>query len=400
MLKFIRSEWVCPQLLEEINVRDKIISRIDDNADKIKDLCLWIYEHPEVSAQEHGAARKISAFMRERGFSVEEQLCGMETAFVAVKKNGAGPKISFIAEYDALPGSGHSCGHHLITGMSVGAAIGLAAALESFPGTVALFGTPGEETGYGKPFLIERGAFDGVDAAMMIHPHALTSVCPEIITVGGIDFSFTGRAAHAGATPYRGVNALDAVVLLYNNVNALRQQLKDGTRIHGIILEAGDVANTIPDKGKVRLQFRAKELDYFEEVVAKVVRCAKAAALATGCGLAYEHCEPTCFGMSSNKRLAQLFKEQLDSFGIEENATQVMLGSSDIGNLSQILPSLHPLLKMTENGEELHTGDFLRASVKPFALERIALGAKILALTGLTLLESPELCEQLKAGTV
>lgn len=377
-------------------MRDKITGSLDQAADQLRELCQWLYEHPETSLQEYASADKIVLFLKQAGFEVEEKLCGMDTAFRAVKKKGEGPTIAFLAEYDALPGGGHACGHHLITGMSVGAALALAEALDTLPGTVCLYGTPGEETGHGKPYLIEHGAFAGVDAAMMIHPHSQTCVEPEIIAIGGIDFTFSGRASHAGATPFKGINALDAVVLLYNNVNALRQQLKDGTRIHGIILEAGSAANTIPDKGRVRLEFRAKEQDYFDEVVPKVVRCAEAAALATGCTLSWEHFEPTCMGLTSDKMLAGLYKAHMESLGIYESDDKVMPGSSDVGNLSQVLPTIQPLLKTTECDDELHTPDFLASSIKPFAWERMLDGAKALALTGLSLLESPQIVKQLR----
>ncbi|UUC41113.1 M20 family metallopeptidase [Clostridioides difficile] len=376
-------------------MKERIIQVADSKKEKILGLCQSLYDEPEIALQEYKSAKKIAEFLREEGFDVEENLAGMATAFKATKKNGDGPKIAFIAEYDALPGNGHACGHHLIASMGVGAGIALSSILDTYKGEVSIIGTPAEETGDGKPYLIEHGVFDGYDAAMMIHPNSKTCVTPEIIAIGGLDFIFTGKASHAGAKPYNGINALDAVVLLYNNINALRQQLIDGTRIHGIILEAGTAANVIPDMGKVRLEIRAKEQNYFDEVVEKVKNCARGAAIATGCELEFYHFEPTCQGLNENKVLVDIFTKVMEEFGIYEDE-QVLLGSTDMGNLSQIMPCIHPLMKFSENGEELHTKEFLEASINSYAKDRVIDGIKILALTGFNLFENSELLKKMK----
>lgn len=377
-------------------MKQRVIAEVEKNKEKILSLCNYIYENPEIALKEYKSAKKIVEFLREEGFEVEENLGGMDTAFKATKKNGNGPRIALVAEYDALPEIGHACGHHLIAAMGVGAGVALANMLDVYEGEISIIGTPAEETGDGKPFLIEQGVFDGFDAAMMIHPHAKTCLDPEIVTIGGYDFTFKGKASHAGGRPHDGVNALDAIVLLYNGVSVLRQQLKDGTRIHGIILEGGTVANSIPDRCKIRWEVRAKELDYYEEVVQKVINCAKGAALATGCKLDYFQSEPTCLGMDANPVLLQIFKDILKDYDISEDEQNILLGSTDMGDVSQIVPSIHPLLKFTENGEELHTNEFLEASVKPYAEERVITGIELLALTGLELLQNPEKVKELK----
>ncbi|HFL2414151.1 TPA: M20 family metallopeptidase [Clostridioides difficile] len=376
-------------------MKEKVIQVADSITEKIWDLSTYLYENPEIGLQEFKSSKKIAEFLKNEGFEVEENLAGMATAFKATKKNGNGPRIVFTAEYDALPGIGHACGHHLIAAMSVGAGVSLASVLDTYEGEVTIIGTPSEETGDGKPYLIEHGVFDGFDAAMMIHPNSSTCLEPEMIAIGGLDFVFTGKSSHAGAMPYNGVNALDAVVLLYNNINALRQQLVDGTRIHGIILEAGKAANVIPDNGKVRLEIRAKEQDYFNKVVEKVINCAKGAAIATGCELDFYNFEPTCQGLTHNKVLLDVFKNIMKDFGMEENG-EVLLGSSDMGNVSQIIPTIHPMIQVTENGEELHTKEFLEASINPYAKDRVIDGIKILALTGFNLFENPELLKKMK----
>lgn len=376
-------------------MRQIIEAYIEEKREALEALAVWLYEHPEIAMQEKESSAYVADFLRKEGFEVEEHLAGMETAFKAVKKNGNGPKIAFLAEYDALPGIGHACGHHMIAAMSVGAALGLAKALEAYEGEVAVFGTPAEETGEGKSFLVDQGVFKGYDIAMIIHPNGYTSLYPEMIAIGGMDFEFTGKPAHAGAYPYNGINALDSVVLLYNNINALRQQLKDGTRIHGIILEAGSAANVIPDKGRVRLEFRAKEQAYFDEVVQKVVNCAKAAALATGCSLEYDWFEPVCQGLSHNKTLGAVMEGFMEEAGVHSDC-QIQGGSSDVGNVSQALPTIHPMLGVTEKPFEVHTLEFKEATLLPYGRERMVLGMKLMADTGLAIFENPKLLEDVK----
>lgn len=368
---------------------------IEEKREGLETLALWLYEHPEIAMQEKQSSAYVADYLRKQGFEVEEHLAGMETAFKAVKKNGNGPKIALLAEYDALPGIGHACGHHMIAAMSVGAALGLSKALETYEGEVAVFGTPAEETGEGKSFLVDQGVFEGYDIAMIIHPNGYTAMYPEMIAIGGMDFEFTGKPAHAGAYPYNGINALDSVVLLYNNINALRQQLKDGTRIHGIILEAGSAANVIPDKGRVRLEFRAKEQAYFDEVVGKVVNCAKAAALATGCTLEYDWFEPVCQGLTHNKALGGIMEGLMKEAGVYSES-EIQGGSSDVGNVSQTLPTIHPMFCVTEKPFEVHTVEFKEATLLPFGRDRMVLGMKLMADTGLAILDNPKLLDDMK----
>ena len=381
-----------------MNVKDKVLQKIDEKQQSILETYYFLYEHPETSLEEFESAKKLAAVLKQEGFAVEENLKGMATAFQAVKKNGQGPKIAIIAEYDALSEIGHACGHHMIAAMSVGAAIGLSAALSDFAGEIAVIGTPAEETGHGKPYLVEQGVFDHYDMAMMIHPGSITDVYIEAIAIGGIDFTFEGVASHAGAAPEHGVNALDAVVLFYNGISVLRQQLKDGTRIHGIIMEAGTAANIIPDKGRIRLEFRAKEQDYFQEVIEKVIKCAEGAALATGCRCTYTHFEPTCMGLKHSRTLGSIFTKHMEEMGFAQVADEDKMSaiSTDLGNVSHIIPTIHPILKVCENRYELHSKEFKEATMLPYAQNALMQGAKLLALTGLEILENPKLLEEAK----
>ncbi|MFA9422517.1 MAG: M20 family metallopeptidase [Sedimentibacter sp.] len=367
----------------------KIEQVVDSLKDKILELSQFIYNNPEVGLKEFSCSKKMVEMLENEGFEVEYNFSEMPTAFVGRKKKGNGPKIAFMAEYDALPEIGHACGHHLIASMSFGAAVALAKSLETYNGEIIIVGSPAEELGEGKPFLIEKGVFDHVDVAMMIHPYSKTVLEMDILAIGGIDFHFYGKATHAAAQPEMGVNALDAVVLLFNNINALRQQLRSDARVHGIIIEAGSVANSIPDKSKVRLEMRAKDQKYFLELIEKVKRCAEAAALATGCRLEWNHFEPNCDSLTTNQNVLNIFSNHVEEFDIKVETTLEM-GSTDMGNVSQIVPSIHPWLKMIEGTAGLHTKEFLQQSALEFASDRTIQGAKLLALTGLDILKNPE----------
>ena len=370
--------------------KQKINCEIDSISDDLKAMARYLYENPETAMTERKGCAYIVAYLRKQGFQVEENYLGMETAFKAIKRSGKGPRLAFLAEYDALPEIGHACGHHMIAAMSCGAAVGLAEVLDTLGGEVAVFGTPAEETGEGKVFLTERGAFCGYDLALMLHPASVTTLCPKLIGIGGIDFHFTGKAAHAGSAPFDGINALDAVVLFYVGVSTLRQQLKDGTRIHGIVLKGGSAANVIPDQGTLRLEIRSEEQTYFDEVVQKVILCAKGAATATGCELSYDWFEPVCKGMKHNGVLRDVVKAVMAELGDCEDIPEDG-GSSDVGNVSWELPTLEPQYRIFEKPCMAHNIAFAKNSMLPYGMERMVKGARILALTGLRFLEDSAL---------
>lgn len=363
--------------------------------EKILELSKYIYDNPEIGLQEFKCSKKIIQMLKEECFEVQCNFEEMPTAFVGRKMKGNGPKIAFIAEYDALPEIGNACGHNLIAAMSFGAAVALSKALDDYEGEIILAGSPAEELGEGKPFLIKKGVFDDVDVAMMIHPFNKTVHEVNVLAIAGIDFNFYGKAAHAAANPDKGINALDAAVLLYNNINALRQQLRDDARVHGIIIEAGSVANSIPDKSRVRLEMRAKDQKYFYELIEKVKRCAEAAALATGCRLEWNHFEPNCDSMTTNQSLLDIYKKNVEAFDIKIETTTES-GSTDMGNLSQVVPSIHPWLKLIEGNANLHTEEFLSEMNSDYTKDRTIIGVKLLALTGLDLLQNPEKLANIK----
>ena len=259
---------------------------VDSVTEELVDLSQRIQSHPETAYEEFQAASWITDVLERHGFEVQRGLAGVETAFVArLAGKTVGPRVALVAEYDALAGVGHGCGHNLIAAGAVGAALGLKAVMPQLEGVLELFGTPAEECTSepgGKIRLIEVGAFDGVDACVMFHPWAATQLVGSDLAVAALDISFKGKAAHAAADPWRGRNALDGVLLTYTNINALRQHVKSDVRIHGIVTRGGDAANVVPDKASGRFAVRSADKDYLEEVVPRVEDCARGAMLATG----------------------------------------------------------------------------------------------------------------------
>ena len=386
--------------MDQYKMKNK--KRIEECVDilrpQIEYVASWLYDHPETALQEYRGAEMLTDIMEGQGFIITRKLEGMDTAWKAVRKNGTkGPKIALLAEFDALAGCGHACGHHMIAAMSVGAGCALATILDKYEGEVTVIGTPAEETGDGKVYLTEKHVFDEFDAAIMLHPYMDTVIHPKLIGIGGKDFIFTGKASHAGDSPWKGINALDAVILFFNNINALRQQLQDGTRVHGIIIEAGKAPNVIPDAGRVRLEWRSADPLYFEEVTEKIQCCAEGAALATGCREESHWFEPVCKGMRRDEILGPVMAAVIEGYGIDVKQDNQSGGSSDIGNVSCVIPALSPMYGVTEStAYTIHTDAFRDATRLPFAIERMITGAKILAVTGLQLFENEELLVELR----
>lgn len=379
-----------------MDYKEIISSSINKNAADLKALSDWVFAHPETSMLEKETSAYLAEFFKQRGFEVETNLCGLETAFKATKKNGNGRRVCLMQEYDALPGIGHACGHHLIAASCAGAALALGDALDAgLEGEVVLIGSPGEETGDGKPPLVDGGAYDNCDAAMSLHPYCNNIYKPQWISIGGMDFHFTGRAAHAGSAPSDGVNALDAIVLFYNAFSVLRQQLKDGSRIHGIILGGGTAANIIPDDCTIRLEFRSPDAKYYYDIVDKVCKCADAAAIATGCTVEYHEFEPTCCGVLHNDILAKEYAAQMAALGIQESDAE-FLGSTDVGNVSVMTPTSHPLLQVTDLQCGLHTTEFLGEVQTQEAFDRMMVGSVAMCNTLLRVLEDADFAVSLK----
>src|SRR5262245_46767698 len=267
-------------------VKDEIARALDRAGDELEQLSRKIHDHPELGYQEVKAAGWLTEFLGARGFKVERGIAGVDTAFRATLDTGDGPTVAIMCEYDALPGIGHACGHNVIAAAGAGAGVGLAAVRERLPkGRIHVIGTPAEEGGGGKVKLIQGGVFQSVDAAMMVHGWDRWIGHQDLLGIVRVGFEFTGKAAHASADPWEGVNALDAVIQTFNNVSMLRQQLRPDARIHGIVTNGGAAPNIIPEAAAALFYVRAAYLDYMWQLQRRVVACAEGAAQATGCQL-------------------------------------------------------------------------------------------------------------------
>ena len=315
----------------------------------------------------------------------------METAFRATIETGEGPTIAILCEYDALPGIGHACGHNVIATSGAGAGAALAAVRAQLPkGRIHVIGTPAEEGGGGKVKLIKAGLFKDVDAAMMIHGFDRTLLHQDLLGIARATFEFTGKASHASADPWEGVNALDACVQTYNAVAMLRQQVRPDCRIHGIITSGGAAANIIPEHASTTFYMRAPRIDQMWELYRRVVACAEGAAQAAGCGLKVTQHDSVYEPMKSSRVLLDLFAANMATVGLVEGAPiPDRKGSSDVGNVSQILPTIQPMIGIAPEGMAIHTREFADAAVKPLARQGMVAAAKSMALTTFDLLADP-----------
>jgi amidohydrolase len=378
------------------DVRFRILASIDALRDEIVEAALFLHRRPELSFQEQQAARFLSGRLASRGFAVERGAAGLPTAFAARCGSGK-PIVGFIAEYDALPGIGHGCGHDLIGASGYGAGIALAPFIDEIGGTICVFGTPAEEAGGGKIPMIEKGVFDGVDAAFCMHPEGVYLVNTQALALDAMEFVFLGRESHAAAAPHEGLNALDALILHFNAISALRQQLKPDVRIHGIITEGGKAPNIIPARTSAQFYVRSESRAYLDEVTEKVRNCARGAARAAGCRVRIRTFEPSLDDMINNPVLKRLMEHNLRSLGVERiEEKEEEPGSTDMGNLSHAVPSLYFYVATTPKGIHLHTRQFTRSSTAPQAMDSLILSVKAMALTAVDILCDPGIAEEIR----
>lgn len=381
-------------------IKQKVQQSINSLAHELIEISNYLHDHPELAFQEQKATHLLTHFLTEKGLQVEKNIANLSTAFIAKHKTDEqNPKIAFLAEYDALPQLGHACGHNLIAASSVGAAAGLIQACPDLPGQVILIGTPAEENGGGKIILDNAGIFNDLDVAMMVHPDSKTEMVKKTLAMASLKVSFKGKAAHAAATPHQGLNALDAVILSFNAIGALRQQIKSEARIHGIITDGGQAPNIIPEKAAAAFYVRALKMDYLEELVEKVKNCFQGAAQATGTTVEISINDLIYAPFKPNNTLAQLFQQNLQSFQIEEDqhSDKKTFGSTDIGNVSQRVPAIHPTIAICEQNLAVHTSQFVEAAATDFAHQRMIIAAKALAMTALDLFYQPKILTKIKA---
>lgn len=384
--------------MDIIALRQRVIQTIDREAAALQAIALALHANPELGGEEHFAAKTLTEYAGHQGFSVEAGVANVPTAFHAHQSAGEGPRVAFLAEYDALPEIGHACGHNLIAMASTAAAVGLCSVLGEVKGQVSLFGTPAEETNGAKVLLAAAGLFDGFAAAMIVHPSARTTAYASSLALEPLEFTFYGKPAHAAAAPHAGVNALDAAIQLFNSLNALRQHLTADVRIHGIIAEGGVAPNIVPEKARARFYFRANRRDYLNEVVRKAKAAAEGAALATGCRVEIQQFELSNDNLVTNQTLADRYAEHLRALGVSDiEAPGDNKGSTDMGNVSQVAPSIHPSMCIGPKNLAGHTHEFCQAAASPLALSAMLVAAKAMALTGLDILLDAELRQQVAA---
>ncbi|MBI5410258.1 MAG: M20 family metallopeptidase [Nitrospirae bacterium] len=381
-------------------LKEAVITEIDKLAEEMKAVAKAIHEKPEIGYQEYEASRLLCGFLEKNDFKVKRNIAGMETAFAASYPEKAdGPTIALLAEYDALPGLGHGCGHNLIGTASVGAAVGLSKVLPKLKGRIAVMGCPAEEAGIdnagGKVRLIKKGSFKDIDAAFIFHPFPMTTVGGETTTLLGLEFNFKGNPAHAAGNPWDGINALDGVLLTFNAINALRQHIRDGVRIHGIITHGGDAPNIVPEKASARFFLRTENKESLLEIIQKVKACAEGAATATGTKLEVNTFCNLYDSMKSNSVLASILEKNLNALGLSVEGRKKGKGSTDFGNVTRVVPACELGLRLG-NGIVPHTREFLHAANSEEGFKVMMQGAKVLALSALDLLYSDGLLEKAK----
>jgi amidohydrolase len=357
-----------------------------------------LYHHPELGDQEYESMNLLVELLEQHQFSVEKGIVGRPTAFKAVyDSKKAGPTIAYLSEYDALPGVGHGCGHNMIGTMSAGAGVLLSKVVDEIGGRVIVLGTPAEETNGAKVPMAEQGIFDDIDAAMIVHPGDVSYESGDSLAMDAIQFDFRGRTSHAAASPEKGINALDAVIQLFNGINALRQHVTSDVRIHGIIKEGGVAANIVPDKAVAQFYIRAKDRHYLNDLVQKVINIAKGASSMTGAEVHIENYELSYDNMVTNQTLSQLFTSNLLTTGVKQvEKAKDSYGSIDMGNVSHVVPAIHPYIGLDSPGLVAHTREFADLTITDNSHKILSRGALALALTGYDLITNKDVFEKMK----
>ncbi|MFM7120930.1 MAG: M20 family metallopeptidase [Gammaproteobacteria bacterium] len=375
---------------------------VDNMADELIEISHAIHGRPELAFQEYFAADTLCAAVTRRGLHAERGVFTLPTAFEAAfdgalqPASGAdsarAPTVAVLAEYDALPGIGHACGHNIIATTALGAALALHALAGQLPGRVRLLGTPAEEQGGGRGWMARAGAFNGVDAALMIHPAGLNLTAMPCICVAEVEVIYHGRAAHASAMPHRGINALDALLLAYQSISNLRQHIRPTERIHGIITDGGQAPNIVPERAAGRFFVRAAHERALAALKPRVQACFEAGALGTGATVEVHWAGVDYLDLNSNAPLADTFQRHGEALGRVFAAPALGgAGSTDMGNVSQRVPSIHPMLAAAPPHVVIHHPDFARWAASDLGDQAVVDGAKALALTAAEFLCSPDL---------
>ena len=381
------------------NVQD-LLKHVEAHGSELNELSIEVWKNPELAFKEFIACKLQCDLLKKWGFEVEENYCGFETAYRCEYGSGS-PTFAITAEYDALPGVGHGCGHNLICAAALGAFIALKEYMQAngIPGRLVLLGTPAEESGSSKVKIVDSGALDGVDAAMMVHPSWRTCLDTGCLSIKRFDVVFKGKASHASGSPHLGINALDAVNLTFAGVNAWRQQLPESSRIHGIVTEGGLKPNITPDRAGCCFFVRADNPEWQEKMNNRFIDIIKGAALMTGCEYEIQPYNAGTKARKPNSLMNQVWMENIGELGSPVDLSfGPGRGSSDFGNVSQAVPAIHPYIGISENHTEIagHSAALCEAAGKPYALSQMHKASAAMAVVGLKVLTDEVYREKLK----
>ncbi len=378
-------------------LKASVRGEIDSRRHQLAELSLKIHSCPELGFQEVKAASWLTQYLEENGFSIERGVCELPTAFRGSYGQGK-PVIAILAEYDALPELGHACGHNLIATCAVGAGVASQPAIDRFGGSILIIGTPAEELYGGKVIMANRGAFNNVDIAMMVHPGAYDTATTSTLACQALEVEFFGKAAHAAAKPEAGINALEAMLNSFAAINSLRQHIKDKARIHGIITDGGEAANIVPAHSAGTFLVRAEDDVYLDELKQKVLNCFIGAATASGARLEYRWGNIRYALLRNNLTLARLFRQNMQSLGrkVKLSEPDKAFGSTDMGNVSQLVPSIHPFVAIAPEEVVAHSPQFASAAASEAGIQGLLDAAKALAMTVVDLVANPEIVSKVK----
>lgn len=346
-------------------LKEALRAEVEARSDALIDASHQIHAQPELNYDEHFAHALLADLLDAEGLAVQRGAYGLDTAFRA-DAGAAGPSVAVLCEYDALPGIGHACGHNIIATAGLGAGIAAAALAKQAGGRVVVLGTPAEEGGGGKIRMAQRGAFDGIDAALMVHPAGADLPRMDTIAVQELTATYTGVAAHAAAFPHEGRNALDGAVLGYLNVATLRQHIRSDERVHGIVTEGGDKPNIVPSRARTEWMVRSPTIESLGPLKERVETCLRAGAMAAGCGIEITWNDVVYADMLDNQVLLGLYAANAAALGrtmVTDTPSLRVVGSTDMGNVSYLVPSVHPMIQAAPHGTPIHTPDFAEFAV-------------------------------------
>jgi len=388
------------------DIKKVVINEIDKEKERYYELSKKLYQNPELGLREYKASKFLTSELEKNGFKIENCFMKIETAFKGeFVGNAESPTIALLAEYDALPEIGHGCGHNFIAISTLAAALAVSKAMKNLDGKLIIIGTPDEEgTAKGskdsksKVKMVNNGVFDNIDAVIEIHPYPKNAVDAKFLALDAIEIIFRGKAAHAAASPEKGINALDAVIQTFNGINALRQHLRGDHRIHGIVTNGGKAPNIVPEKAAAFFFIRSADREYSNLLLKRIKACAEGAASATGAKLTFKILPNSLESMKTNITLSRIFEKNLIDLGskMEELNEYEGKGSSDIGNVSQVVPTIHPFVSVGSKNVVLHSREFAEATISKSGLEAMIIASKAIAMTCVELFYNHKIIEDAK----